>query len=333
LLPAPLPTSNDLRQGGTWTRRQRLKNDLIYLAVRIALAFALLLPRPLLRAACRLLVLLAALALPRARVRAHARLEAGLGAPVPKSRLRAVYRTLADALADTLFLFHPHEKPSRSLSLDPTSADLFRAALAQGRGVVFITAHLGPWERMAALLAEHGFPVATIARESYDPRLTGLYDRLRAPRGVRSIYRARPGAPAAILRELRLGRAIGFLIDLPARGVRALPIPLFGEATLIPIGPARIALSQRAAVLVGTCEPPKSPTGRATLTITPIPTHDLAPEPTGERALLERISHELDARISRWPDAWLGLFAPPPRLQIPTNEASDLRRAMDSAAP
>jgi hypothetical protein len=32
------------------------------------------------------------------------------------------------------------------------------------------------------------------------------------------------------------------------------------------------------------------------------------------RALLSSVSEELDRRIAAWPDAWLGLFAPP-RLQ------------------
>ncbi|MFX8535407.1 hypothetical protein ABTM11_20295, partial [Acinetobacter baumannii] len=90
---------------------------------------------------------------------------------------------------------------------------VFREALRGGRGVVFITAHLGPWERMAAVLVEAGFPVATVARESYDPRYTALYERLRAPRGVRSIYRGAPGAGRAIARELARGGAVGFLVD------------------------------------------------------------------------------------------------------------------------
>jgi len=96
--------------------------------------------------------------------------------------------------------------------------------------VVYVSAHLGSWERMAALLVDEGFPVATVARESYDPRLTLLYERLRAPAGSAPSYRGRPGAVTAIVRELREGRAVGFLIDLPAR-VRSLREPLFGRPT------------------------------------------------------------------------------------------------------
>src|SRR5262249_6425792 len=141
------------------------------------------------------------------------------------------------------------------------------------------SAHLGPWERLAALLVDHGFPVATVARESYDPRLTALYERLRGPRGVRSIYRGSAGAVRSVLRELRAGGAVGFLVDIPGR-VPCARARLFGGDSWLPLGPVRVALASGAAVVVGTCAPPppsRAKPGRACVKITRIPTSGLSP--------------------------------------------------------
>ncbi|MFT3771222.1 MAG: lysophospholipid acyltransferase family protein [Minicystis sp.] len=274
--------------------------------VHASLSVVARLPRRAVALLCRVLGALAWLVLRRERALARARLEAGLGERVSAARVRAAFLHAGDTLADTLALLDPRERAGRTLALDPEGAAVFRDALARGRGVVFVSAHLGPWERLAALLAEESFPVATVARESYDPRLTRLYDRLRAPRGVRSIYRGRPGAVAAITRELREGRAVGFLIDLPAR-VPSARAALFGAEADLPVGAARIALARRAEVLVGTCAP-----GRR-VRITRIETADLPPGRAGEPALVARLARELDARVRAAPEAWLGLFAPPQR--------------------
>jgi Kdo2-lipid IVA lauroyltransferase/acyltransferase len=280
-------------------------------------------PRPLAAFFCKGLGVLAYVLLGRARRRARSRLSAGLGLEhVPERRVLAAFIAMGATLADTLALLRSDEQASRALSLDPASREVFRAALDEGRGVVYIAAHLGSWERMAALLAEEGFPVAAVARSSTDPRLTRLYERIRRPRGVRSIYRGTPGASVAIARELARGRAVGFLVDLPARVPCARAI-LFGEEADVPAGAARIALVRRAAVVVGTCAPrPRLQSDGDTedkplagacpsVIITRVRSDDLAPGPEGESELLFRLSRAVESRIAAWPEAWLGLFVSP----------------------
>jgi KDO2-lipid IV(A) lauroyltransferase len=295
-------------------RSKRLRNDFIYAIVAILVALLTTLPRPFTQLFCRVLGGLAYLVLGSARRRAASRLQAGLGLHRSPST-RAAFAAIGRMLADTLFLLRRSEKASSSLTLDAASRAVFREALDEGRGVVFVAAHLGPWERMAALLVEEGFPVAAVARESSDPRLTRLYERIRRPRGVRSIYRRSPGAPMAIARELTRGGAVGFLIDLPSR-VPCVQGRLFGAEADIPIGAARIALARRAAVVVGTCAPPASPAPngpRASpiVRITRVPTSDLKPGLEGEAELMERLARALEERIRAWPEAWLGLFVRP----------------------
>ncbi len=316
---ARLLSSRDVRDGGAWTPRQKLKNDLIYGLVRLLLGLALGLPRNMVRAACLALGCFGYVVLRKQRAAVRLRLEVGLG-KMPGPLVARTFVTAAELVADTIDLLRPDERAGSRLFLDDASRRVFADALAEGRGVVFVAAHLGPWERMAAMLAEQGFPVTTVARESYDPRLTEIYERIRRPRGVRSLYRGRPRALLAMARELSAGRAVGFLVDLPTR-VPSIECRLFGDQALIPVGPGRLAMARRAAVVVGTCVPgAEGIAAGPAVRITRISTQDLKNDVSGEEELVKRITEELSRRIVAWPEAWLGTFVPP-RLRV----ASDPR--------
>jgi len=128
--------------------------------------------------------------------------------------------------------------------------------LSLGRGAVFVTAHLGPIDVMAASVAEHGYSVSTLARESYDPRFTRLYEQLRTPRGVRSIYRGRD-AGSKIVRALRGGGLVGFPVDLVGRGVRARTVRFLGQEDLIAVGPIVLANRLNVPIVIGSPAPGK----------------------------------------------------------------------------
>ncbi len=110
------------------------------------------------------------------------------------------------------------------------------------------------------------------------------------------------------MRELRAGRAVGFLIDLPSR-VRSIDAPLFGVEARVAVGAARIALARDAAIVVGT-PVPSDTKGRLRLLVERVSTGDLAPGPMREARLTARLARVLEARIAAHPEAWLGLFAP-----------------------
>jgi KDO2-lipid IV(A) lauroyltransferase len=173
----------DVREGGTWTPRQRLKNDALHALVRVAVAIVRRAPRVVVALLCRGLGVLAWALLGRERDLVRARLAAGLGHPVARRRVRAVFRAAGDVLADMIALLDPRERAGRTMTMDAASHAVFRDALAEGRGVVYVAAHLGPWERMAALLVEEGFPVATVARDGRADRpRRAATGRRRSPR-------------------------------------------------------------------------------------------------------------------------------------------------------
>lgn len=304
----------DVRHGGTWTPLQRVKNDLLWCAGALALSVARRLPLGVLRALGRALGR-AAHGLGRgARARALSNVAIALPSLDERARASTVYRsyeTLGEILGETVALLRgPGALPALPLA-DRGRATL-EAAVREGRGVVFASAHLGPWENVAASLIAAGFPLVTVARESYDARFNTVYDALRRSAGVRVVWRSSASAPFRIVRAVRRGEVLGVPMDLRSR-VPSIEAPFLGRPAPTPVGPARIALRTGAAVVVGTVAPrasgmaePISPVSAGLeITATRVDTSGLLADGAGEALLTARINDELSRRILALPHAWV----------------------------
>jgi Kdo2-lipid IVA lauroyltransferase/acyltransferase len=293
----------DVREGGSWSALQRTKNTALWLLASMALAAARPLPASILRSLGRALGV-AAHRLAR-RARRTATTNVGLVLPhlddlERRALVARCFATLGTLLGETVAMMRPGAV--HPLPFAPGALAAFDRARAEGRGVLFASAHLGPWERVAASLVAEGIPLVTIARESYDPRLSRIYDRLRGAHGVEVIWRSHPGSSARILRALRGGRVLGVPMDLRSR-VPSCDAPFLGHSAPTPVGPARIALRARCPVLVGTAAPDAR--GALRVTVTPIDTTDLQADGDGPIELTRRINLELSSRILALPHAWV----------------------------
>jgi len=137
---------------------------------------------------------------------------------------------------------------ARAVHFDPGSLETMIAAHAEGRGVVAISCHLDNWELLARRVAAEGLPVATVAREAQDPRLTALLERSRASTGIVSLWRNRPGAARGFIRHLRNGGVVAALIDQDTE-VAGHFVSFFGREAFTPRAPADFALRTGAAVV------------------------------------------------------------------------------------
>jgi KDO2-lipid IV(A) lauroyltransferase len=125
-----------------------------------------------------------------------------------------------------------------------------KAALAAGRGVIFLTGHFGNWELMAALVTRRGYPASVVATPVYDPRLDRLLVDARARHGVHTISRGSPSAARHLLSGLRRNAILGMLIDQDT-DVDGVFVPFFGRPAYTPSGPSALALKTGAAVIFG----------------------------------------------------------------------------------
>jgi KDO2-lipid IV(A) lauroyltransferase len=178
---------------------------------------------------------------------------------------------------------------------------VLEAALARGKGVVFVSGHLGNWELLARRVACEGFPCQSIAKETSDPRLTVLVERFRAQGQVRSIWRGQEGAARHMLRALKNGEILGLLIDQDTK-VQSFFVPFFGELAATPRAAADLAIRTGAAVVVGFCQ--RGEAGyRLTMEEVPLPS-----EQDREAAALEltaALSQRIEAAIRRAPEQWV----------------------------
>ncbi|MBI4410720.1 MAG: lysophospholipid acyltransferase family protein, partial [Gemmatimonadetes bacterium] len=123
-----------------------------------------------------------------------------------------------------------------------------REALAAGRGVVLVTAHLGNWELGGALLAAHGVRLAAVAQRQGNPLVDTVLNRARERLGVQVIERGRASSRA--LEALRAGYVVAFLPDQDARRAGVF-VPFLGRPASTHRGPALLALRAGAPLFVG----------------------------------------------------------------------------------
>jgi KDO2-lipid IV(A) lauroyltransferase len=128
-----------------------------------------------------------------------------------------------------------------SVTMAPGSLETLRFLHAEGHGVVAFSCHLGNWELLARRVASADLPVATIAREANDPRLTALLDDGRRRAGIESLWRGKAGAIRGIVEHLRAGGVLAALIDQDTE-VAAHFVPFFGRPARTPRAPADLVV-------------------------------------------------------------------------------------------
>lgn len=124
---------------------------------------------------------------------------------------------------------------------------IYEELLAQGRGVITITSHIGNWELLGGLLAMKGLKAKAIARRLRDPHFQNWVESLRKSIGVDLIYRDE--SPKKIFDCLRNGEGLGLLPDQDIAGLKGVFVPFFGKPAHTSIAPVKLSLATGAPIL------------------------------------------------------------------------------------
>jgi KDO2-lipid IV(A) lauroyltransferase len=108
-----------------------------------------------------------------------------------------------------------------------------------GEGAILLTSHVGNWEIVAAWLAQMGYRVTAIVRESRDVAERGLIYGMRQRVGVRCM--AKTASMKGAISILRRGEFLGILPDQHDGGPGSVRVPLFGVEVSTPQGPGAFA--------------------------------------------------------------------------------------------
>jgi KDO2-lipid IV(A) lauroyltransferase len=190
------------------------------------------------------------------------------------------------------------------VSLEPK--DLLAQVMARGKGMIFVTGHVGSWEVLARRIARAGVPNAVIAKRGSDAALNAFAERFRASGGVATLWREDESTGRAIIRTLRGGRALGLLIDQDT-DVQGVFVPFFGRLAYTPRAAADLAIRFGAPVVVGTIHRlgPGARDGHR-LDLVEIPYDPSPPDRETEVIrLTAACSSALEAAIRRHPGGWV----------------------------
>lgn len=176
------------------------------------------------------------------------------------------------------------------------------AAVARGKGVMFISGHLANWEVLAAVGEHLKYEGASVYRPPNNPYVANWIVRQRAKLGPgEQITKGAPGT-RRIFTQLRRGKSIYMLVD--QKTYEGVSVPFFGREALTTPAPASLALKMGSALVPVRCERLRG--ARFRVTINPA----LEFTPTGKseadvKALTAKITAAVETMVRADPAQWL----------------------------
>lgn len=294
------------------SRRWKLaKRFLVYLAARAAVGVLSVLPLGLAVALGAALGRVTYVVDGADRRRAIAQLREALGLELGRARQMAgrvfahvgrvaVELALAPRLGPRLIEYVELPEGERAKLVD---------ALALGRGVIFVSAHLGSWELLAQRIAAAGFDCVTLAKESSNPWLGAWLVARRAAAGVETVNRGAEGGARRMLAALRRGAVLGVLIDQDTK-VDSVHVPFFGRPASTPTVAAELALRRGVPVVVGFIRRRADGRGHVVeLARVEVAADHGARSPEAVRVLTATLTAHIERAVRASPEEWVWFHA------------------------
>ena len=174
-------------------------------------------------------------------------------------------------------------------------------ALAQGKGVILVSAHFGCWEWIPAVSALRGDPTLVMVQKPSDHVLDRLFCRFRAFAGVKTVNNDSRKGLKQVIRALRNGEVVGLVIDQHGESQQMMG-DFFGHRVSLPTGPAAFARLTGAAVV------PVFMRWRGDQhQLTYFPARYLTPE-QDPHVFTQGLYHLIETQIRRYPANWLWTY-------------------------
>jgi Kdo2-lipid IVA lauroyltransferase/acyltransferase len=220
-----------------------------------------------------------------------------MSAPERTRTARAAYESLGRTSIETAVLPGTPRDQLLAMVAETEGWELLDAALAQGKGVILATGHLGNWELGGAYIAARGVPVSAITRRMANPLFDRYLRGTRAAMDVEVIHDA--VAVRRVPRALGEGRLIAFLCDQDGIGLASTFVPFFGRPARTPRGPGVFALRLGTPVLFAACL--RRPDGRYRIVFDTVPVHDTGDRERDVDAIVAAFTQRLETEVRRTP--------------------------------
>jgi Kdo2-lipid IVA lauroyltransferase/acyltransferase len=281
-----------------------LRYRLEYALAWILLKFVGLLPRPLARAAGISVAWMVYFL--HGRLRRVGMRNLALAFPEKSRRqrakiLRGVFTSLGRQVAEVC-LYRKYTPENVSKIVVYEGFENFERALARGKGVLFLTAHLGAWELSAFAHSLYGYPLGVLMRPLDNPYLDRLAREYRTAHGNKAVDK---DFARGLIAAMRKGETVGVLMDTNMIASQGVFVDFFGIPACTASGIARVALKTDAAVVPGfTIWDPmlKKYRLRFDPAVDLIRTSDTEADVVSNTALFTKI---IEDYVRRYPDQWL----------------------------
>ena len=179
----------------------------------------------------------------------------------------------------------------------------FERALAHGKGVLFLTAHLGAWELSAFAHALQGYPLSVVMRPLDNPYLDEMVRHYRGMHGNSMVDK--DDFVRGLLAAMKAGGTVGILMDTNMTPPQGVFVDFFGIPACTASGLARIAQRTDAAVVPGYAawdRVLRKYRLRFDAPVTLVRTGDDEADATANTAKFTKI---IEDYVRRYPDQWL----------------------------
>jgi KDO2-lipid IV(A) lauroyltransferase len=185
--------------------------------------------------------------------------------------------------------------------LEVEGEERFEQAESCGKGIIFVSAHMGSAEIAASVAVLRGYRITAVT-ERLRPRFVMDWAvACRAAMGIRLLPVERAGM--SLLRALRRREMVAFVIDAGVEWGGVVPVTFFGRETVFPDGPARLARLSGAPVVFAVAA--RLPGGRFRAHIEPPLLSDRALSPEEDaRCLTQRLASTFERYVRRYPGQW-----------------------------
>ncbi len=168
--------------------------------------------------------------------------------PEHRKILRGEFTSLGRQLAEVcLFPFYSKENLRQVVVYD--GFENFERAFKRGKGVLFLTGHLGAWELSAFAHSLAGYPLSIVMRSLDNPYVNALIERYRTMHGNKTMDK--DDFVRGLLGAMRAGQTVGILMDTNMTPPQGVFVDFFGIPACTASGLARIAMRTDAAVVPG----------------------------------------------------------------------------------
>lgn len=250
---------------------KQIVDGLIYLLVRIFIAFIGVLPGFLAYPICESLAVLVFIL--DGKHRRIGLINLTIAFPEKDERwkkrvLRRSFQQLGDHVVELSRLHRlTPEKVRRRVQYEEGRGleNYFKAGGPDGP-VLFLTAHISAWELLPAAHALHGHSLSFVVRPLDNPFLDRWVTRLRTQSGNQVI--TKQGSMRRILKTLQAGGDVGFLLDQNSQEKEGIYVPFFGRPASTNSSLAALSLKTSIPIVAGFIFP-RSRRGRYTIRFYP----------------------------------------------------------------